>query len=165
MLNFLYKLMTRHVALINCAAQLADGELKKYLEDHVKEELGHDDIFRKDLEKLGANTEIDFLEVAQMIGMQYFLIHDKGPYMLLGYMYALEKDSLSDDQIDEMEKLVGGRLECVRMHAKLDPHHADELLDQINDLDDEKRKLVFENFHATRNHINGICAGFDKWVY
>jgi hypothetical protein len=129
------------------AAAEADGDpvsaaIAPYLEQHIPEELDHDDWLLDDLEALGrerasvlARTPSPTL--AALVGAQYYWIFHYHPVALLGYIAVLEGYPPSTAMIDELVVSTGYSREAFRTmiaHAELDPGHSeelDELLDRL----------------------------------
>lgn len=116
--------------------------LARYLEGHIVEEMGHDEWFLEDLEVLGCDRAAVLARppsatVASLVGAQYYWVHHYHPVALLGFLTALESHPPSRSLIDELISRTGHPPEAFRTlieHADLDPHHAEELDDLLNEL-------------------------------
>jgi Iron-containing redox enzyme len=122
------------------AASLAAKEpvaasLAEYLGQHVNEERHHDDWLLDDLEELGASREAVWSRmpsptVASLVGAQYYWIHHYHPVAVLGYIAVLEGNPPVESQIAEIIERTGLPERAFRTfikHARLDPHHRDDL--------------------------------------
>jgi hypothetical protein len=109
--------------------------LAEYLEEHVDEELGHDDGLLDDLESLGlARAEVlarmPSAEVAELVGAQYYWIHHHHPAAFLGYVALMEGYPPTPELIETLAARTGYPPEAFRtfdQHAELDPGHKDHL--------------------------------------
>jgi hypothetical protein len=119
------------------AAQLAG-----YLEEHIHEELNHDEWLLDDLEALGRPrsgilARPPAARVASLVGAQYYWINHYHPVSLLGYIAVLEGYPPSIEAIDVLMRRTGYDRDAFRTliaHAELDPGHGDdlnELLDRL----------------------------------
>jgi hypothetical protein len=112
------------------AAGLAD-----YLAVHVREEMDHDEWVLEDLQLLGLDrsTVLDRIPspaVAALVGSQYYWIHHDHPIAVLGYIAVLEGSPPDVAHIEGVARRTGLPLEAFRTmlkHARLDPHHRDDL--------------------------------------
>ena len=118
---------------------VADG-LADYLEQHIEEELGHDEWVLEDLEVLGVDrtnvlSRVPSPAVAGMIGSQYYWALHYHPVAVLGYMTVTEGYPTPPKLIERLIESTGLPRRAFRTlmeHAELDPHHGDEL-DQVVD--------------------------------
>lgn len=145
LLCFCYRTMVASVPLLEFAIPRADGELRTYYEQHAAEERGHDEMLRADLCALGVTEVPVSHQAAQLAGSQYYLIAHDHPALLLGYMLALEKDSLTPEQVDGLSAHHSASLTALRHHAEHDPQHRDDLLRVIDSLDPALRERVMWN--------------------
>ena len=81
--------------------------LARYLEEHVDEELGHDETLLGDLELLGfdraSRARADAVAaVAALVGSQYYWIHHYHPVAFLGYVALMEGYPPTPELIDEL---------------------------------------------------------------
>jgi len=106
-----------------------------YLEEHIPEELDHDEWLLDDLEVLGRDREAVLARppsptVAALVGAQYYWIHHYHPVGLLGYIAVFEGYPPSPEMIDRLVERTGYSRDAFRTiigHAELDPGHRDEL--------------------------------------
>jgi hypothetical protein len=111
------------------------ASLAKYLGQHVNEERHHDDWLLDDLEELGTSREAVWSRmpsptVAALVGAQYYWIHHHHPVAVLGYIAVLEGNPPVESQIAEVIERTGLPERAFRTfikHARLDPHHRDDL--------------------------------------
>jgi Iron-containing redox enzyme len=119
------------------------NQLAAYLEQHIPEELHHDEWLLDDFEVLGKARETILVRppsttVAGLVGAQYYWIFHYHPVALLGYIALLEGYPPSPAEIDELIAKTGYSPDAFRTliaHAELDPGHRDELdelLDQLS---------------------------------
>ena len=116
--------------------------LAAYLEEHVDEELGHDDTLLGDLELLGIPREA-VLErmpspaVAALVGSQYYWIHHHHPVAFLGYVALMEGYPPTPELIETLLARTGYPREAFTTyleHAELDPGHRDHLDRTLDEL-------------------------------
>lgn len=109
--------------------------LAAYLEEHIPEELDHDEWLLDDLETVGVARE-DVLArppsstVAAVVGAQYYYLLHYHPVALLGYISLLEGYPPSPEMVDELAARTGypdDAFRTLRLHAELDPGHREEL--------------------------------------
>jgi len=124
------------------AADPVSAALAPYLEEHIPEELHHDEWLLDDLEVLGKERS-DILArpptptVAALVGAQYYWIRHYHPVALLGYIAVLEGYPPTTALIDTLVAKTGYRREAFRTllaHAELDPGHRDELDELLDTL-------------------------------
>jgi hypothetical protein len=116
--------------------------LAQYFSHHVTEEADHDAWLLDDMESLGIKREqvlqrVPPAEVAELVGAQYYWIHHSNPVALLGYVAVLEGDPPREDELEAAAERTGLPHDAFRTfisHAKLDPHHKQELDDFIDSL-------------------------------
>jgi hypothetical protein len=129
-----------------CAA-LAD-----YLGQHVNEERHHDDWLLDDLEELGISRDTVWSRmpsstVASLVGAQYYWVHHHHPVAVLGYIAVLEGNPPIESLIAEaIERtgLPGRAFRTFIKHARLDPHHRDDLNSALDamPLTEEHERLI-----------------------
>ena len=116
--------------------------LAAYLEDHVDEELGHDETLLGDLEAIGM-PRLDVLakvpspSVAALVGGQYYWIHHHHPVSFLGYVALMEGYPPTPELIETLAARTGYPEESFRTfteHAELDPGHRDHLDETLDAL-------------------------------
>jgi Iron-containing redox enzyme len=117
------------------ARDLGDEPLAAYLEEHVHEELGHDETLLGDLKLVGLSREA-VLErmpppsVAALVGSQYYWILHHHPVAFLGYIALMEGYPPTTELIDVLIERTGYPREAFATyleHAELDPGHRDHL--------------------------------------
>jgi hypothetical protein len=116
--------------------------LARYLEEHVGEELGHDETLLGDLELLGIDratvlARMPSPAVAGLVGSQYYWIHHYHPVAFLGYVALMEGYPPTPALIDELVERSGHPRAAFRTyveHAELDPGHRDHLDRTIDSL-------------------------------
>jgi hypothetical protein len=109
--------------------------LAAYLEEHVDEELGHDETLLGDLELLGLPraTVLDRMPspaVAALVGSQYYWIHHHHPVAFLGFVALMEGYPPTPELIETLLARTGYPREAFTTyveHAELDPGHRDHL--------------------------------------
>ena len=109
--------------------------LASYLDEHVDEELHHDDGLLDDLDSLGvsrAETLARFPPptVATLVGAQYYWIHHHHPVVFLGYVALMEGYPPTPELLETLAARTGYPVEAFRtfaQHAELDPGHRDHL--------------------------------------
>lgn len=141
-MTFVYQLIVASAPLLAFAILRAEGPLREYYEQHLKEERGHDEMLRDDLKRMDVTEFAPNHIAAQVAGAQYYLIAHTHPALLLGYMHALERDSLPVEEVDRLSKLHGVELTALRHHAQHDPEHRNDLKRMIAALDDAQREMV-----------------------
>jgi hypothetical protein len=126
--------------------------LSAYLEEHVDEELHHDEGLLDDLELLGLGRDevlsrTPRASVATLVGAQYYWIAHHHPVAFLGYVALMEGYPPTDELIDRLAARTGFARETFRTfteHGELDPGHRDHLdrtLDELP-LSEEHEALV-----------------------
>lgn len=116
--------------------------LARYLEEHVDEELGHDETLLGDLELLGLDraTVLERMPaptVAALVGGQYYWIDHHHPVAFLGYIGLMEGFPPTHELIDELVERSGlprAAFRTYEEHAELDPGHRDHLDETIDSL-------------------------------
>ena len=116
--------------------------LAVYLEEHIDEELHHDDGLLADLESLGLEraevlARMPSAEVAALVGAQYYWIHHHHPVAFLGYVALMEGYPPTAELIETLAKRTGYPPEAFRtfeQHAEFDPGHKDHLDRTLDDL-------------------------------
>jgi hypothetical protein len=109
--------------------------LAAYLEEHVDEELGHDETLLGDLERVGVDRSavlgrMPSPAVAALVGSQYYWILHYHPVAFLGYVALMEGYPPTPELIETLIARTGYPEEAFRTyveHAELDPGHRDHL--------------------------------------
>jgi hypothetical protein len=133
--------------------------LAHYLQEHVDEELGHDETLLGDLELIGIDrtTVLGRMPpptVAGLVGSQYYWIHHYHPVALLGYIHQLECYPPSIAMIDQLQAGTGYERDAFRTmlaHAELDPAHGaelDELLDSLELTREQSAVVALSALHT-----------------
>jgi hypothetical protein len=131
----MYQVIKATENLMQQAAILSKGKLRKYYLEHVKEECDHADWLKADLLTVGIKVEEIplYRESVAMAGSQYYLMYHHHPASLLGYMAVLEGFPVPLSFVDTVEKLHGKDLfRTVRFHAEHDLEHRKELFKMID---------------------------------
>jgi len=129
-------------AALGRARELGDEPLAAYLEEHVDEELGHDDTLLGDLELVGLPRRavlerIPSPSVAALVGSQYYWIHHHHPVAFLGYVALMEGYPPTPELIETLIERTGYPREAFRTyveHGDLDPGHRDHLDETLDTL-------------------------------
>lgn len=156
--SFVYQLIVASAPLLQFAIPRSTGKLKAYYEKHLAEETGHDEMLLDDLKRLGITEFPPNHHAAQLAGSQYYLIAHQHPALLLGYMHALERDSLPIEDVDRLSEICGTNLTALRHHAAHDPGHKADLEEMIASLDQDLRLRVMWNEAWTRVLIEKAMA-------
>jgi hypothetical protein len=133
--------------------------LADYLEHHIPEERGHDDLLLADLESIGVPRDrvlnrVPSPAIAALVGSQYYWVQHVHPVGLLGYMAMFEGYPPTRQEIDQVQAATGYGPEAFRthlLHADLDPHHGDDLDDLLDSLPltQQQRTLIGLNAIAS----------------
>ena len=147
----LYGSVRATVPLMRMAAEVAraagDADslcrgLSAYFQQHITEELDHDEWLLADLEALGYTREtvisrLPNRAIAAMVGAQYYWILHAHPVTLLGFFAVLEGYPPCLDDLEAVEQRTGLPPQAFRMlrhHAELDGEHANELFALVDTL-------------------------------
>ncbi|CAM5499542.1 iron-containing redox enzyme family protein [Streptomyces griseus] len=131
----LMELALRRARQLDASGDLLAAPLAAYLEEHIREEAGHDDWLLDDLRAAGGTPE-DALGplpsplTASLVGSQYYWIEHHHPVALLGYIAVLEGYAPAPGLTGRIARLTGlpaTALRTVREHSVLDTEHLDEL--------------------------------------
>jgi len=109
--------------------------LAAYLEEHVDEELHHDDQLLDDLELLGLDRETVLgrmppAAVGTLVGCQYYWLHHFHPLAFLGYIGFMEGYPPTPELVETLIERTGysrPAFQTFAEHAELDPGHRDHL--------------------------------------
>lgn len=124
-------------------------ELMRYYAKHLEEERHHAEWL---LEDLGGKKVYSPLAAA-LAGTQYYLIQHEHPAALLGYMLALESQTLPLHFVAGMEALHGKELlRTLRLHSEEDPGHRDDLL-RVIDAHPKHAGLIAFNAAQTAHYL------------
>ena len=116
--------------------------LAAYLSHHIPEEMHHDEWLLDDLAVLGIgrSTVLNWTpppSVATLVGAQYYWIAHFHPVAILGYIAVLEGTPPVAEDIEAVARRNGMPVEAFSTlvrHARLDPHHRDDLNDALDGL-------------------------------
>lgn len=160
-MSFVYRTMVASVPLLEFAYEKTDAPvLYDYYKKHIAEETGHVEMLRDDLRRLGID-EIPFSHMAaQFAGSQYYLIVHDHPAMLLGYMRALERESISPEQVDILSAHHGVTLTALKHHSIHDPQHKQDLDAVIDGLEEDLRQRVLWNESNIVDFMQRIDDGY-----
>jgi rubrerythrin len=159
MLSFVYHTMRASIPLLEAALRRADDAiLREYFERHIDEETGHDAMLRDDLYRLGMDDVALPHIAAQFAGSQYYLIEHEHPALLLGYMRALEGESMSVAEVDALSEYHGVDLTAMRHHAIHDPQHKRDLDAVIEKMDAPLQARIAWNESCVRKMMDRIEA-------
>ena len=133
--------------------------LGAYLEEHVVEELHHDDVLLGDLEAVGVDRStvlerIPSPTVAALVGSQYYWILHCHPVAFLGYVALMEGYPPTPELIETLREATGFPQEAFRtyvQHAELDPGHRDRLDRTID-------SLPLEPWHESAIGVSAIST-------
>jgi hypothetical protein len=172
-LFMMHSIIRSSVSLINAAAESAAGraeadpvcrKIAAYYKSHGLEEMHHDDWLLEDMTAIGMERaeilrRLPSPAVASLVGAQYYWALHVHPLSLLGYLAVLEGNPSSLKQLGELRTKKGIAAEGLRTmikHARLDPHHRDEIYAQIDSLplsEDLSELMALSAFH-TIEHIS-----------
>jgi Iron-containing redox enzyme len=162
------------------AGELASNDpvgaaLAPYLEEHIPEELHHDEWALEDLEVLGRDRSSILARppsptVAAAVGAQYYWILHYHPVALLGYIAVLEGYPPSIELLDDLVVRTGHSRAAFRTliaHAELDPGHRDELdtlLDRLPVTQEQSTVMGLSALYSVQKlarAIDELRDGFD----
>lgn len=150
--------LDRARGLAACGDPLA-APLAAYLEEHIREEEGHDAWLLEDLRAAGgaqgdALGQLPSPLVASLVGAQYYWIEHHHPVALLGYIAVLEGYAPAPGLTGRIARLTGlpaAALRTVREHSALDTEHLDELyalLDRLPLGRDQEAAVAVSALHS-----------------
>src|SRR5262249_13476452 len=121
-----------------------------YFEQHIKEEMHHDDWILEDLEVIGVPREAVLLRmpssaIASYIGGHYYWIFHHHPVAKLGQIAVVEGYPPSGDSIDMMVERTGyprAAFRTLEKHCHLDANHRDDFDEALD------RMPLQEEHHA-----------------
>lgn len=142
--------------------------LASYLDHHIGEEMHHDEWLLEDMEVLGLKREavwkrIPPVEVAALVGAQFYWIRYAHPAAILGYIAVLECDPTPESAVEEAIRnsgLPAAAFRTILMHSRLDPHHRDDfnaMLDGLP-LSEELSSLIGISAFHTACTLNSILG-------
>jgi hypothetical protein len=106
-----------------------------YLDQHIQEELDHDEWLLQDLELLGVDRDrvvggVPSPSAAALVGSQYYWVLHVHPVAILGYLAFMEGFPPARSLVEDLIRLTGFARETFRTvmeHGELDHGHRDEL--------------------------------------
>jgi Iron-containing redox enzyme len=124
----------RVVSLSRYRGSIEHVSFAAYLDQHIREEMGHDEWLLEDLEDLGVQKTQVFSNLpsptaAFLVGAQYYWIEHCDPIALLGYIAIMEGYPISlatVERLSNQTKLPSSAFRTLRIHASLDQLHRDE---------------------------------------
>lgn len=161
MLSFAYGLMVASVPLLEYAIPRCTGKLQEYYQDHLAEERGHDHMLFKDLCSFGMGPIPRYVQAASLAGLQYYLIDQEHPALLLGYMLALESESLPIPMIAQLAERHGVQLTALHHHAVHDPVHKADLENMIGRIDQPE---LFRRLIENKEYVTRALTGAQEWL-
>lgn len=126
-------------ALLSCRSRFSSDPLTpglvSYLEQHIPEEMHHDEWILEDLQVLGfvraeILARIPPVSASLLVGAQYYWILHVHPVALLGYIAVLEgtpPDANYFARVLRRASITERAASNIFRHAKLDPRHRDDL--------------------------------------
>src|SRR5262245_55325842 len=132
-----------------------------YLDQHIKEELHHDDWLLEDLELIGVPRaevlrRMPSSPVASMIGAHYYWIYHHHPVAHLGQIAAMEGYPAGVAIIDLMVERTGyprAAFRTLEKHCHLDPNHRDDFLRALDHMplaEEHHEALAVSALHTVR---------------
>lgn len=167
-LFMMHSIIRSSVSLLNAAADAAQRraesdpvsrKIADYYRSHALEETHHDDWLLDDLTAIGGDrskilARTPSPEVASLVGAQYYWALHVHPVSLFGYLAVLEGNPSSLKQLSKIRTTHALPAEGFRTmvkHARLDPHHRDEMFAQLDDLpltEAQSELVALSAFHA-----------------
>ncbi len=147
----MHSIIRSSVSLLNGAADAAERradfdavarKIAVYYRTHALEETHHDDWLLDDLVSTGAErseilARLPSPAVASLVGAQYYWALHVHPVALFGYLAVLEGNPSSVKELEEIRKrhrLPAAGMRTMVKHARLDPHHRDEMFAEFDGL-------------------------------
>jgi len=138
------------------------GEIARYFEPHIAEEMHHDEWLLQDMEVLGIKRSevlrrLPSTRVASMVGAQYYWIYHVHPIALLGYIAVMEGCPPAAEEVEaaiSRSALPRDVFRTFLIHADLDGHHREEL-DQFLD------RLSLSPEHADLIGVSSLTTAID----
>jgi hypothetical protein len=165
----------RTLAQANAERDPVSAALAPYLEQHIPEELHHDEWLLDDLEVIGRERSAVLVRppsttVAALVGAQYYWILHYHPVALLGYIGVLEGYPPSMAMIDELMVGTGYDRAAFRTmiaHAELDPGHSaelDEVLDSVPLTREQSAVIGLSAMHTVDMYTRAIEELLDEYA-
>jgi Iron-containing redox enzyme len=171
-LFMMHSIIRSSVALIGAAAESAERRaasepacraLASYYKTHAVEETHHDDWLLDDMIAIGMDraevlSRLPSPAVAELVGAQYYWAMHAHPISLLGYLAVFEGNPSSLKELDAIRKkhgLPAAGLRTMIKHARLDPHHRDEIYAVLDEfpLTEKHSELVALSAFHTLDHL------------
>src|ERR1700683_976130 len=150
-LFMMHSIIRSSVTLINSAAEAAEKRgvedllclrIAEYYGMHALEEAEHDDWLLDDLAALGQSRAETLSRqpspvIASLVGAQYYWALHVHPVALFGYLAVLEGNPSTEEQLEEIRVRAGLQevgMRTMVKHARLDPHHRDEMFAELDAL-------------------------------
>lgn len=156
-LCFLQRLIVASAPLLDFAMDYCTGDLRRYYEKHLEEEVGHDDMLAEDLRKLGCHVIPPSHTAASIAGSQYYFIAHEHPAMLLGYMLVLESNPLPMFAVEELERIHGVWLDSLRHHSLHDGAHSEEVKKMISWAPEHVQERIQRNALLVKVGLAGVA--------
>jgi hypothetical protein len=147
---FLVENSTRYLSLSASKVPTQEKEEFRDWVHHLSEELDHDLLVLKDLEKM--SYSMDQVEMnpytRAIVSTQYYDIETNGPNALLGYALMLEGLSCKVCSVlaERIDTAFGkGKTSYLRLHASVDLEHFPEGMKKISQLNEKQTLIVQRN--------------------
>lgn len=177
LLYVLYSTIRANVPLMQAARDCARSrsfddrvaaQIASYLDRHIVEEMHHDEWLLEDMELLGYKREavwkrIPPVELASLVGAQFYWIQYVHPVAILGYIAVLEGDPTPESAVMEAiskATLPEAAFRTILIHSRLDPRHRDDFNAMLDDLpltQEHSTLIAISAFH-TASAMNSIFA-------
>lgn len=140
-----------------------------YLDQHIGEEVDHDDWLLDDIGTLGitpaeVSQAAPLPAVVSLLGAQYFWAFHAHPVTVFGYLIVLEGYPPLAEQLEAIRKrtrLPATAFRCLIAHADNDPHHIADLnrtLDSMPLTEAQQEAIALSAFHT----IDAVASVFDE---
>jgi hypothetical protein len=148
--------------------------LADYFAQHVEEERNHDAWTLEDLASIGIDRDeilrlTPSVNVASLVGAQYYWVLHHHPIALLGYIAMLEGNAPSAELIDDLQAQTGlpqSMFRTLRLHAAVDPDHLralHALFDELP-LEDRHENLIAVSAAHTGASFAYCLADLRPWM-
>jgi hypothetical protein len=147
------------------AGDAVAAKLIPYYQNHIVEELHHDEWMLEDMEVLGMKRR-EIIErlppagIAEAVGAQYYWIYHYHPVAFLGYLAALETDPVSADVVKKAAAESGippAAFRTLLIHSEHDFDHCEDLNRLIDGLPLQPQHIRLMSLSAMQ-----IAAAYDK---
>ncbi len=175
-LFMMHSIIRSSVSLINAAAESAERravsdpvsrKIAAYYTTHALEETHHDDWLLDDMVAMGADrssilARLPSPAVASLVGAQYYWALHVHPVSLFGYLAVLEGNPSSLSQLERIRTTHGlpsNGMRTMVKHARLDPHHRDEMFAQLDELpltENLSELMALSAFHTIEHLTQAI---------